>query len=313
MVMLGCAWTAFAEHPGQTVTVTFVCTGNPQTAISARIGFSFNEDVFEFVSAENISKDILNTAPTSALGKFGLLNMAGLSKGEIGRITLKIKPDAKLGVYNVRPVVDSVYDASRQPVVINVEGEKVAVGHVWDDGRITVEPTCYSEGKMRYLCFFCDETLEEVLPPTVHREGYPVDEVPASCMEAGLRIYPCDICHDVLREEVIPAYGHTEGETVIIQDPTALEDGIQVVQCAICGRTIRTQSIPATGGEYLPGDADADGKIDLSDAVRLLQHVSDRSVKISAKNADVDADGSVDIQDALLLLQYLAGWNVTLK
>lgn len=303
---------AYAAHPGDSVVVTFMIFSNPDKAISARIGYIYDEDVFEFAGAENVSMEILNAPPTRVDGKFGMLNPAGLSVGEVGRIILRIKGDAPLGTYEIKPVVDSVYDANRQPVTLEVQGAKVKIGHVWDEGSITVEPTCYTEGTMKWRCCYCSATKEAVLPVTTHREGISVDEVHATCTKDGRRIYPCEICHDVLREEVIPAFGHTEGEKVVVQEPTGLEDGIRAVQCATCGRTIRTESIPATGTD-IPGDVNADGLVELADAVRLLQQGADRSVKISARNADVNADDSVDLQDALLLMQYLAGWNVTLK
>ena len=62
-----------------------------------------------------------------------------------------------------------------------------------------------------------------------------------------------------------------------------------------------------------PGDADNSGTVSSSDAIAILQHLSDEGVAINQSNADVNADGEVDEKDALLILQYYAGWDVTLK
>ena len=62
----------------------------------------------------------------------------------------------------------------------------------------------------------------------------------------------------------------------------------------------------------IPGDAQNDGEIDLSDAIAILDYCAG-GASINATNADVNADGAVDLRDVLLILQYLAGWNVTLK
>ena len=59
----------------------------------------------------------------------------------------------------------------------------------------------------------------------------------------------------------------------------------------------------------LPGDANDDGTVNLSDAVHILRKAS----PINESNADVNSDGMVDMHDALLLMQYLAGWKVTLQ
>ena len=247
LLILCLALSVIAEKPGDTVTVTFVITDNPQQAISARVGMEFDSRAFEFISAETLSLDVLNSPPTSEAGKFGLLNMGGISPGEIGTIILRIKPDAPVGWYEIKPVVDSVYNAKRETVELTVTGGRISVDHVWDNGRVTVEATCYTEGVMTYTCVYCLEKRTETIPITEHREGPAVVMHVAKCTENGLQIYPCDICHDTLREEIIPAFGHTEGDRVVTQKPTCSVAGVLAVQCANCGRTVRSESIPATG------------------------------------------------------------------
>ena len=247
LLMLLVTLTAQAVHPGNEVTVTFQITDNAESAISARVGFVLDEDVFEFVSAANISADVLNTPPAAASGKFGLLNMAGLTPGAIGSITLKVKDDAPLGSYEIAPVVDSVFNADQAAVTLEVSGETVVVGHVWDEGNVTVVPNCYAEGEYTYFCNYCDATQTEVLPMTEHEEGAAVTTKHPTCTEDGEEVYPCIHCEDDLRTVVIPAYGHTEGDTVVTQEPTCGVEGVQVTQCATCGKTIAKVSIPATG------------------------------------------------------------------
>lgn len=62
----------------------------------------------------------------------------------------------------------------------------------------------------------------------------------------------------------------------------------------------------------LPGDADEDGTVVVSDAILILQYDAGESVSINRTNADVNGDGGADIHDALRILQYIAGWNVAL-
>lgn len=248
LILLICiTLSAGAETHGDTVTITFAITDNSQNAISARVGMEFDSSVFEFVSAEVISTDVLNTKPRTENGCFGLLNMSGISTGDIGSITLCIKADAPAGQYEVNPVVDSVYDANLEIVELIVEGTTITVEHAWDDGRVTVEATCYTEGAMTYHCSYCGEKRTETIPVTEHREGAAIVTKVATCTEDGVQIYPCDICHDTLREESIPAFGHADGETAVTQEPTCDAEGTQSVQCANCGKTMRTETIGATG------------------------------------------------------------------
>lgn len=63
----------------------------------------------------------------------------------------------------------------------------------------------------------------------------------------------------------------------------------------------------------VPGDADDNGKVDIHDALLVLQYDAGWDVTLKNDNADVNANGGVDINDAVLILQYGAGQNVTLK
>lgn len=314
LLMLLCAcYTALAAERGEEVTITFEIVDNEFEAISARVGVEFDPKVFEFVSAEKISTDVLTNAPVTSDASFGLVNLNGIQPGPLGTITLRIKKDAPSGAHAVTPKVDAVYNSKREEVHLNVKGETISLDHVWDDGRVTVVATCYSEGVMRYRCYFCDAAREEVIPMTEHKEGEPIATTVATCTRDGWQIYPCAICGDVLREEAIPAIGHTEGETVVTQEPTATVPGIRVTQCANCGKTIRTEEIPATGPVRLPGDADGSGKVDIMDALAVLQAAVGWSTPIDRDASDVDGSGAVDIMDALLILQYSVGWDVELK
>ncbi len=59
--------------------------------------------------------------------------------------------------------------------------------------------------------------------------------------------------------------------------------------------------------DRVPGDADGNGKVDLHDALLVLQYDAGWSVSIDKANADVDANGAVTLDDAVLILQYGAG------
>ena len=65
--------------------------------------------------------------------------------------------------------------------------------------------------------------------------------------------------------------------------------------------------------DRLAGDADADGDVDIFDALLILQYDVGWEVDyINLENANVNGDEMVDIFDALLILQYDVGWDVEL-
>ncbi len=67
------------------------------------------------------------------------------------------------------------------------------------------------------------------------------------------------------------------------------------------------------GTIVIPGDANMDAKINLSDVSRMLQHIAKWSVDVSEGSADVDKNGKVNLADASRMLQYIAKWNVDIS
>ena len=51
------------------------------------------------------------------------------------------------------------------------EGEG-ALGHMWDDGVVTVAPSAGAEGVMTYTCMRCGETYEEAIPALPGEDGF---------------------------------------------------------------------------------------------------------------------------------------------
>lgn len=100
--------TAPAAHPGDTIALELTLSENPNDAISARVGFASDKNIFEFIEAANLHPDIPIPLPSHDAAMFGLININGLATGPIGSISLKVAPDAPLGSYLVKPQPDGV-------------------------------------------------------------------------------------------------------------------------------------------------------------------------------------------------------------
>ncbi|MBE6708069.1 MAG: hypothetical protein E7578_02350 [Ruminococcaceae bacterium] len=61
------------------------------------------------------------------------------------------------------------------------------------------------------------------------------------------------------------------------------------------------------------GDADGDGKINLTDVALILKYIAKWDVAPDLDTADVTGDGKVNLADASRILQYIAKWDVTFK
>ena len=93
---------------------------------------------------------------------------------------------------------------------------KPALGHKWDNGTVTTEPTEKDPGTMTYTCTVCGQTKTEVIPAT-------------------------------------GPHTHVWGEGTVTVAPTETTPGVRTYTCTVCGQT-RTEIIPATGGSSVcPG------------------------------------------------------------
>ena len=64
--------------------------------------------------------------------------------------------------------------------------------------------------------------------------------------------------------------------------------------------------------DYIPGDVNADGRVNNKDLGLLQQYLSGWDVRVDEKAGDVNADGRVNNKDLGLFQQYLSGWDVEL-
>ena len=94
---------------------------------------------------------------------------------------------------------------------------KPALGHKWDSGKVTAEPTEKDPGTMTYTCTVCGQTKTEVIPAT-------------------------------------GPHTHVWGEGTVTVAPTETTPGVRTYTCTVCGQT-RTEIIPATGSAVCPGGA----------------------------------------------------------
>lgn len=92
---------------------------------------------------------------------------------------------------------------------------KPALGHKWDSGTVTTEPTEKDPGTMTYTCTVCGQTKTEVIPAT-------------------------------------GPHTHVWGEGTVTVAPTETTPGVRTYTCTVCGQT-RTEIIPATGSAVCPG------------------------------------------------------------
>ena len=110
-----------------------------------------------------------------------------------------------------------------------------ALGHAWDEGKVTTEPTCTTEGVKTFTCTRCGETRTETIEALGHNLTATL-AVAATCTEPGnVEYWTCERCGKIfsdaegkneitLEDTVIPATGHKWNEGEITNGPTCNRD-----------------------------------------------------------------------------------------
>jgi DNA-directed RNA polymerase subunit RPC12/RpoP len=145
--------------------------------------------------------------------------------------------------------------------------EIAALGHAWDEGVVTTEPTCTETGVKTFTCTRCGETRTETIEALGHNLTKTEGKA-ATCAETGnIAYWTCERCGKLfsdaegtteitLSDTVIDALGHAWDEGVVTTEPTCTETGVQTFTCTRCGET-RTETIEALGHNLTKTEAKA--------------------------------------------------------
>ena len=123
-----------------------------------------------------------------------------------------------------------------------------ALGHAWDNGKVTKEPTETETGVKTFTCTRCGETKTETIPKLTHEHNYNAVVTAPTCTEKGYTTHTC-ACGDSYVDSYVLPLGHDWGSGKVTKEPTATENGIKTYICARCGET-KTETIPKLTHEH---------------------------------------------------------------
>lgn len=163
--------------------------------------------------------------------------------------------------------------------------ETPALGHSWDSGTVTKEPTETETGIRTFTCTRCQSTREESIPvigqeecshsyesvtrePTCSQDGetvytctkcghsysewlqktghiYSETVTPPTCTEQGYTTTTCSGCDYSMDSDFVDATGHFWDEGTVTKQPTDTEAGIMLYTCTACGETME-EAIPVS-------------------------------------------------------------------
>ena len=120
-----------------------------------------------------------------------------------------------------------------------------ALGHAWDNGKVTKQPTETETGVKTYTCTRCSATKTETIPKLTHEHNYNAVVTAPTCTAKGYTTHTC-ACGDSYVDTYVDALGHAWDSGKVTKPATETEDGVKTFTCTRCGET-KTETIPATG------------------------------------------------------------------
>ena len=123
-----------------------------------------------------------------------------------------------------------------------------ALGHAWDNGKVTKEPTETETGVKTFTCTRCGETKTETIPKLTHEHNYNAVVTAPTCTEKGYTTHTC-ACGDSYVDTYVDALGHAWDNGKVTKQPTETETGTKTFTCTRCGET-KTETIPKLTHEH---------------------------------------------------------------
>ena len=131
--------------------------------------------------------------------------------------------------------------------VLKAQTTTAALGHSWDNGKVTKAATCTTTGTKTYTCTRCKKTRTETIAATGHK-AVKDEAVAATCETAGkTEGSHCSVCGTVLKAQTtVAALGHSWDNGKVTKAATCTTAGTKTYTCTRCKKT-RTETIAATG------------------------------------------------------------------
>ena len=120
-----------------------------------------------------------------------------------------------------------------------------ALGHAWDNGKVTKEPTETETGVKTFTCTRCGETRTETMPVIPHVHSYKDVVTAPTCTAKGYTTHTC-ACGDSYVDTYTDALGHAWDEGMVTKEATETTQGSMTYTCTRCPATKR-DILPASG------------------------------------------------------------------
>ena len=121
-------------------------------------------------------------------------------------------------------------------VIITAQKMIAPLAHVWDNGVIKTDPTCYSEGIKSYSCTVCGGSKTEAIPADINAHSWNggIVTTVATCMKEGEITYTCTepLCGKKKTETIaVDVNAHSWNDGAITVPATCSAEGEKIFVC----------------------------------------------------------------------------------
>ena len=192
-------------------------------------------DVWSYRLDGASSLNVTFDAQTELEDGFDYLYIIDGSGKEVGKYTGKELAGKTIQVtgdtVQIRMASDDAGNAWGFKVTSVTAGSKTCQ-HVWDNGKVTKEPTETETGVKTFTCTRCGETKTETIPKLTHEHSYKAVVTAPTCTEKGYTTHTC-ACGDSYVDTYTDALGHAWDNGKVTKQPTETETGTKTFTCKI--------------------------------------------------------------------------------
>lgn len=121
--------------------------------------------------------------------------------------------------------------------------------HAYDEGTVTVKPTCTDSGTLIHTCASCGRERRETLAKLGHTPGETVLVQAPTCASTGLQQAGCILCGQVCQTLVLDVTQEHVLVEEVLREATCSTFGEGIRKCQLCGYT-ETVGYPMEAHHY---------------------------------------------------------------
>ncbi len=161
----------------------------------------------------------------------------------------------------------------------------LAVGHTWNAGEVTTQPTCTTTGVKKYTCTECEATKTETVKALGHNYSteWTVD-TKATCTKEGSKSHHCTRCDSKTDVTSIAKTAHSWNTGKVTKEPTCTDKGVKTYTCTECNAS-KTEEVEALGHSY-----SEEWIIDVKPTFTTKGYKSHKCIRCDARSTSTEID-----------------------